>query len=130
MTHLRKMMIEELERRNYTESTTRVCLYTVEDLARFFHRPPDQLGPEQIREFTAHMFRVRKLADNTVAQRVAALASFSPGRSNEPGPSTRRPIPRRGRNYPSSSARMKWPAAATAWLISIWRTVRRRDTAC
>lgn len=76
MTRLRKMMLEELERRNYSESTTRVYLYTVEDFARFFHRPPDQLGPEQIREFAAHMFRVRKLADNTVAQRVAALRFF------------------------------------------------------
>jgi len=76
VTHLRKMMLEELERRNYSESTTRVYLYTVEDFARFFHRPPDQLGPAQIREFTAHMFRVRKLADNTVAQRVAALRFF------------------------------------------------------
>src|SRR3974377_43005 len=76
VTHLRKMMREELERRNYTESTTRVYLYTVEDFARFFHRPPDQLGPDQVREFTAHLFGVRKLADNTVAQRVAALRFF------------------------------------------------------
>jgi integrase/recombinase XerD len=43
-------MIEELDRRNYTESTTCAYLRTVEDFARFFHRPPDQLGPEQIRE--------------------------------------------------------------------------------
>jgi integrase/recombinase XerD len=76
VTHLRKVMIEELDRRNYTESTTRAYLRTVEDFARFFHRSPDQLGPEQIREYTADMFRVRKLADNTVAQRVAALRFF------------------------------------------------------
>jgi len=76
VTHLRKVMIEELDRRNYTESTTRAYLRTVEDFARFFHRPADQLGPEQIREYTADMFRVRKLADNTVAQRVAALRFF------------------------------------------------------
>jgi integrase/recombinase XerD len=76
VTHLRKVMIEELDRRNYTESTTHAYLRTVEDFARFFHRPPDQLGPEQIREYTADMFRVRKLADNTVAQRVAALRFF------------------------------------------------------
>jgi integrase/recombinase XerD len=76
VTHLRKVMIEELDRRNYSESTTRVYLRTVEDFACFFHRPPDQLGPEQIREYTADMFRVRKLADNTVAQRVAALRFF------------------------------------------------------
>src|SRR5580700_1945435 len=69
-------MLEELERRNYSESTTRTYVDTVEDFARFFSRPPDQLGPEEIREFTAHMFRVRKLADNTVGQRVATLRFF------------------------------------------------------
>ena len=76
MTRLRKMMLEELERRNYTESTTRAYLQIVEDFARHFHRPPDQLGPEQIREYAAHLFSERKLADNTVAQRVAALRFF------------------------------------------------------
>lgn len=76
VTHLRKVMLEELERRNYTESTKRAYLRTVEEFARFFHRPLDQLGPEQIREFISHMFRVLKLADNTVAQRVAALRFF------------------------------------------------------
>jgi len=76
VTHLRKITLEELERRNYTETTTRAYLHAIEDFARHFNRPPDQLGPEEIREFTAHMFRVRKLADNTVGQRVAALRFF------------------------------------------------------
>ncbi len=76
MTHLRKITLEELERRNYSETTTRAYLHAIEDFARYFKRPPDQLGPEEIREFTAHMFRVRKLADNTVGQRVAALRFF------------------------------------------------------
>ena len=56
--------------------TGKACLHAIEDFARHFNRPPDQLGPEEIREFTAHMFRVRKLADNTVGQRVAALRFF------------------------------------------------------
>src|SRR3974377_1701142 len=77
VSHLPKKLLDDVERSNYTESTTRVYLYTVEDFARFFHRPPDQLGPDQVREFTAHLFRVRKLADNTVAQRLAALRFFT-----------------------------------------------------
>jgi site-specific recombinase XerD len=76
VTHLRKMMLEELERRNYTQSTTRAYLRTIEDIACYFKRPPDQLGPEQIREYVAHLFRVRKLTDNTVNQRVGALRFF------------------------------------------------------
>jgi site-specific recombinase XerD len=70
------MMLEELQRRNYTQSTTRAYLRAIDDLARHFHRPPDQLGPEQIREYVAHLFRDRKLTDNTVNQRVGALRFF------------------------------------------------------
>src|SRR5262245_56036052 len=76
VTHLRKMMLEELQRRNYTESTTRAYLRIIEDFARYFKRAPDQLGPEHIREYTAHLFRDRKLSDNTVNQRVGALRFF------------------------------------------------------
>jgi hypothetical protein len=34
MTRLRKMMLEELERRNYSEATTRCYIRTVEDLSK------------------------------------------------------------------------------------------------
>ena len=76
MTHLRKLTLDELARRNYTEGTTRAYLRILEDLARYFHRPPDQLGPDEIREYTAHLFRDRKLSDNTVNQMVGALRFF------------------------------------------------------
>ena len=40
MTHLRKMMLEELERRNYAQTTIDCYIQTVEDFARYFRRPP------------------------------------------------------------------------------------------
>ncbi len=76
MTRLRQQMLDELERRNYSASTVRAYIRTVEDLARYFKRRPDQLEPEHIRQYQAHLFRDRKLAANTVAQRVAALRFF------------------------------------------------------
>ena len=63
MTPLRKMMLEELERRNYAQTTVDCYIQTVEDFARHFHRPPDQLTAEHIREYQAYLFRERKLAD-------------------------------------------------------------------
>jgi integrase/recombinase XerD len=59
-------MLEELERRNYSQSTTRAYIHTVEDFARYFKRPPDQLGPEHIREYQAQLFSTRKLVFNCV----------------------------------------------------------------
>ncbi len=76
MTHLRKMMLEELQRRNYAETTTRYYIRTVEDFARHFNRPPDRLGPRHIREYQAALFQKRKLAPGTVTIRLAALRFF------------------------------------------------------
>jgi len=66
-------MLEELERRNYARSPIHTYIRTVEHYSRHFHRSPDQLGLEHIREYQAAMFRTWKLAPNTVAQRLAAL---------------------------------------------------------
>ena len=76
MTHLRKMMLEELQRRNYSENTTRCYLRTVEDFARRFRCSPDRLGPEHIREYQAELFQKWKLSPSTVTQRLAALRFF------------------------------------------------------
>ena len=83
MTRLRKMMLEELERRNYSEATTRCYIRTVEDFSRRFRRSPDGLGPEHIREYQAELFKKRKLSPGTVTQRLAALR-FSPPEQNTP----------------------------------------------
>src|SRR5208283_2027047 len=70
------MMLEELQRRNYTENTTRSYIRTVEDFARRFRRPPDRLGPRHIREYQAELFQKRNLSPGTVAIRLAALRFF------------------------------------------------------
>jgi hypothetical protein len=45
VTHLRKLTLDEIARRNYSEGTTRTYVRIIEDLARYFHRSPDQLDP-------------------------------------------------------------------------------------
>jgi len=73
VTQLRNMVLEELQRRNYSQNTTKIYIRTIWELARHFHRSPEELGPEHIREFQAHLFSEQKLAAQTVAQRTAAL---------------------------------------------------------
>ena len=76
MTRLRKMMLEELQRRNYSQSTTRAYVRVVHELAAYFGQPPDRLGPEHLRQFQAHLFRERKLNARTVVQYSAGLRFF------------------------------------------------------
>lgn len=45
MTRLRKLMLEELQRRNYSEITTRKYLQVVTDFAKYFGKSPEKLGP-------------------------------------------------------------------------------------
>jgi Phage integrase, N-terminal SAM-like domain/Putative transposase len=78
MTRLRKMMLEELERRNYSEATTRCYIRTVEDFSRRFKCSPDGLGPEHIREYQAELFKKRKLSPATVTQRLACAPLSGP----------------------------------------------------
>ena len=73
MTHLRQLMLDELERRNYSPNTVRSYLHAVEEFARHFRRSPEQLGPDHIREYQVHLFRDRKLSARTVAGQTAAL---------------------------------------------------------
>jgi integrase/recombinase XerD len=76
VTRLRKMMLEELQRRNYSESTTRGYLMAVRQFAEHFGKPPDQLGPDDLRIYQAYLLKERKLAVGTVVARVAALRFF------------------------------------------------------
>lgn len=76
MTYLRKMMLEELQRRNYAPTTVKAYVRIVQEFARHFQQPPNQLGPHQLRQYQAYLFQERKLDAGTVQQYVAALRFF------------------------------------------------------
>jgi integrase/recombinase XerD len=67
VTRLRQIMLEELERRNYSPGTIRCYIRVVEQFAQHFYRPPDQLGLEHIRQYQAGLLRQKKLAPNSSA---------------------------------------------------------------
>ena len=65
-------MLEELERRNYSKATACAYVGAIRRFAEFFHRSPERLGPEQIREYQLHMVG-RGLRPRTVMIQMAAL---------------------------------------------------------
>jgi integrase/recombinase XerD len=76
VTHLRKVMLEELQRRNLSAITTRIYLHSIEEFAQYFNTPPDRLGLEHVRQYQAHLFTDRKLEAVSVAQQLSALRFF------------------------------------------------------
>jgi integrase/recombinase XerD len=76
MTQLRRMMLEELQRRNYSNQTIRQDLLAVTQFANHFCKRPDPLGPDDLRTYQASLRRERKLAVGTVVACVAALRFF------------------------------------------------------
>jgi integrase/recombinase XerD len=97
VTKLRKKMLEEIQRRNYSHRTGKTYVRIVRDFAEYFHQPPDRLGPEQIRQYQALLFQAKKLAPATVSQYVSALRflfvktcadTFSPSTFRFPNPAS------------------------------------------
>ena len=121
MTHLRKMMLEELQRRNYAETTIRHYLRTVEDFARRFRCSPDRLGPRHIREYQAELFQKRKLSGNSVGRHLAALRFFYIKTLRKAWSISETPYPKKIRRLPTILSREE-----VAQLIDAARTSAQR----
>src|SRR5690349_15365099 len=67
------MMLEELQRRNYSSETIRAYINAVRHYAEYFGCSPEKLGPDHIRLYQLHMLKVRKLAAHTIKAQSSAL---------------------------------------------------------
>jgi site-specific recombinase XerD len=66
-------VLDELERRNYSQATVDAYVSGIRRFAEYFHRSPDQLGCEHVREYQLHLVQERKLHPRTVMIQMAAL---------------------------------------------------------
>jgi integrase/recombinase XerD len=138
VTHLRTIMLEELQRRNFSQTTVKTYLKIVEDFARHFHRPPDQLGKEHIRGYQVYLLQERKLGVRTVALHTAALRFFFCKTLKRGYPVEEVPYPRTPRRLPiiltrEEAIRMIDSASNLfhrAMLITMYSTGMRRAELC
>ena len=73
MTPIRKRMIEELQLRNLSTSTIHSYVSAVWRFTRHFHKSPELLGPEDVRQYLLHLRNDKKRAFNTLQVNRAAL---------------------------------------------------------
>ncbi len=132
------MMLEELQRRNFSQTTVRTYLKVVEDFARHFHHPPDQLGREHIRSYQVYLLQERKLGVRTVRLHTAALRFFFCKTLKRSYPVEEVPYPRASRRLPIILTReeaIRLIECASnlfhrAMLITIYSTGMRRAELC
>ena len=68
MTQLRRKMLGELQRRNYSDRTIRYYVQAVALFAKHFGKRPDRLGPDELRTYQAYLLQVgiKLLIDRTL----------------------------------------------------------------
>jgi len=76
MTPLRQRMLEELQRRNYSQTTIDSYILAVKEFAKYCNKSPDLLGAEDVRRYQLYLINEKKLAPHTVKVRMSALRFF------------------------------------------------------
>jgi site-specific recombinase XerD len=66
-------MLEELQRRNYSQATTRSYVFAVKQFAEYFGKSPERLGAEEIRRYQLYLLNEKKYAPGTVEILMSAL---------------------------------------------------------
>ena len=93
-------MLEDLQRRNYARTTIKNYLNTIEEFAKHFDRPPDQLGLDEIRSFQAYLLNEGKIGVRTAAVYTSGLRFFFCKTLKRDYPIEELPYPKRPRSLP------------------------------
>jgi site-specific recombinase XerD len=100
MTTLRQRMLEDLRIRNYAPTTVECYIRSVAEFARHFNKPPDQLGPEEIRAWQLFLLNEKRVKLSTYIQAVCALRFFYRNTLNRKIEIDRIPLPRYEKKLP------------------------------
>lgn len=73
MSPLRQRMTEDMQVRNLSPHTQTSYVQQVSLFARYFDKPPEALGPEEIRSYQVYLTNEKKLAAGSILIAVAAL---------------------------------------------------------
>ena len=107
MTPLRQRMLEDLQIRQYSPTTIRIYLHAIAEFAQHFGKPPDQLGPDEIRRYQAHLIEERRIGVRTAANHTAALRFFFVKTLKRPYALEEVPYPKRPRRLRQNELRAK-----------------------
>jgi site-specific recombinase XerD len=99
MTPLRERFIQDLQVRNRAPDTIEAYVHQVARFARHFGRSPEELGPEEVRQYQLHLLG-RKVAWSTFNQGICALRFLYGTTLGRPDVLVRLPYGRRPKKLP------------------------------
>ncbi len=73
MTPLRQRMLEDMGIRNLAKNTQKSYVQQIAGFANYFGRSPEELGPEQVRDYQLYLLQTRKLAPSSIGLAAGAL---------------------------------------------------------
>ena len=121
--HLRRIMLEELQRRHYSQATTQRYIRFIERFAQHFHCSPDRLGRQHIREYQAQLFTVQKLSPGTVTNHLCALRFFYIQTLKKPWSIADTPYPKKRHRLPTILSQEEVAQLIDAAPTAFYRTV-------
>jgi integrase/recombinase XerD len=97
MTHLRQRMIEDMGICNLADHTQSAYLQQVIAYAGYFHRSPEELGPEAVRTYQLYLTNTRRLSPSSISFATSALrflykVTFKRDRAVDQIPMPKRPF--------------------------------------
>ena len=76
MSKLRERMIKEMQLRNFSLDTQQGYVTSIKGLVKYYHRSPDKITPEEVKDYIHHLLIERKYAPSTCKYRVVAFRFF------------------------------------------------------
>lgn len=79
MSELRQRTVEEMQLRRYAAKTQDAYLHWISEIARYYHKSPEQISREEVRSWFLHLTNERKLSRSSVTCALCALKFFYEG---------------------------------------------------
>ena len=76
MTALRERMIEDLGLHGLSNQTQKLYVAAVQRLATYYHKSPDQITEEELREYFLHLSNVQQVSASTLTVALCGIRFF------------------------------------------------------
>lgn len=86
MTELRRRFVDDMTLHGLAPTTRKVYLQAVQQLAAHYHRSPDQLSEQDLRDYFTYLINKRRLAASTLHTHIFAIKFFFTKTLQKPWP--------------------------------------------